>query len=403
MPTVLELRESENRSPNPQLGRHKMPVWAGRVIFWSLAIFAALNLLLWNVDKDKKSNDVWKGTGSIDLAVNGLRALPGKPGTVLLGSSLIMYPFWTMDRDRYGAIPDILHHHDSLVLQQELKNAGFANPSVYSLAVFGQMVSDSYIYVNEYLKGDKKPEYLIYGIAPRDFNDSDLSGPMSTNTFKRLIGLDNFASYANLYLPGLQDKVDFVAAHVCFFYSKRQRIQHEFDKGIIKAYKALGLEPPPRSAGGQDGQAGFMLSGSKDERWANSETEAARRYKNIAERDLGVQTGFLSRLLDVCQDRGIKVVVVNMPLSVDNRNLLPAGFYNTFRQKLQGLSDRKGVKLVDLGQSNDFVNSDFWDTVHLEHSGGYKLLKHVLPALNELRSDNAASSPAAQRRTASVN
>lgn len=385
MPTVLETREAAKQT-HPELTPPRKSGWAGRAVVWSLAIFAAINLVLWNVDKDKQSNDVWTGTGSIDLAVKGFKQLPERPGTVLLGSSLVMYPFWTMDRDRYGAVPDILHHHDSLVLRQELKKAGFENPSVYSLAVFGQMVSDAYIYVDEYLKGDKKPEFLIYGIAPRDFNDSDLAGPMSTNTFKRLVGLENFSRYANLYLPGLQDKVDFVASHVCFFYYKRWRLQHEFEKGINKVYKALGMAPPVEAIEQkQDAQAGFMLSGTKDERWANSTKEYTRRYKNIAERDLSVQTGFLDRLLDVCGERGIKVVVINMPLTEDNRNLLPAGFYSSFREKVAGLANRPGVKFLDLGESKEFDVSDFWDTVHLEHGGGYKMLKHLLPNLEELR------------------
>lgn len=390
MPTVLETREAELRSIPPVAPPSGKSGWGGRAIVWSLALFAVLNLVLWNVDKDKQSNDVWHGTGSVDLAVNGLKNLPGRPGTVLLGSSLVMYPFWTMDRDRYGAIPDIMHHHDSRVLQEELKKAGFANPTVYSLAIFGQMVSDSYIFVDEYLKGDRKPEIVVYGIAPRDFNDSDLAGPMSTHTFKRLVGLENFGRYAELYLPGLQDKIDFVSSHVCFFYNKRWRLQHEFEKAINKLYKAFGLVAPGQTEQKANAQAGFMLAGTKDERWANSTIEYTRRYKNIADRDLSVQTGFLDRLLDLCGDREIKVIVVNMPLSADNRKLLPPGFYSQYRKKIAEISNRPGVKLLDLGESTEFTTSDFWDTVHLEHGGGYKLLKHLLPTMKALSAEKTA-------------
>lgn len=385
MPTVLESRETETRSTPPAVPQPIKSGWGSRAVVWSLALFAVVNLVLWNVDKDKQSNDVWHGTGSVDLAVNGLKSLPRSPGTVLIGSSLVMYPFWTMDRDRYGSIPDILHHHDSLVLQDELKRAGFANPTVYSLAVFGQMVSDSYIFVDEFLKGDKKPEIIVYGIAPRDFSDCDLAGPMSTNTFKRLVGLGNFGRYAELYLPNLQDKVDFVASHLCFFYNKRQRLQREFEKAIDKMYKACGFGEPGQSESQARAQAGFMLNGTKEERWANSTIEYTRRYKNIAERDLSVQTGCLDRLLTLCQQRKIKVILVNMPLTEDNRKLLPPGFYASFRKKLAGISNRTGVKLLDLGESNEFTRSDFWDTVHLEHGGGYKMLKHLLPAMKELQ------------------
>ncbi len=385
MPTLLDTRGTRDRKTQPDQGAGR-PSRSGLVILWAVLIFSVVNLLCWNLDKDKQSSDVLSGTGSVDLVVGGFKNLPANPGVVLIGSSLVMYPFWTMDRDQYGnKIPDIFHHHDSMVLQKRLQEAGFANPHVYSLAVFGEMVSDAYIYVNELLKGDKKPAYLVYGIAPRDFHDSDLPGPMATNTFKRLVGLENLGRYADLYLPGFQDKVDFLASHTCFFYSKRWRLQHEFDKAIAKVYRAFGVVPPTRESSGKDSnQAGFMLTGDKDERWRCSVKEYARRYKNIGDLDLSVQTGFLVRLLDVCKERGIKVVVINMPLSRDNRELLPSGFYSLFRNKIANLTDRPGVKFIDFGDSNEFGAGDYWDTCHLEHGGGYKMLNHLLPVMSKL-------------------
>lgn len=390
MPTLLDIRETANRtSQPPEEHRSGAQSPLQMTVLWAVLIFAAINVFLWNADKDKQSRDVLTGTGSVDLVVGGFKSLSKPPGVVLIGSSLVMYPFWTMDRDRYGAeIPDIFHHHQSLVLKKRLKDAGFANDEVYNFSVFGEMVSDAYIYVDEFLKDNKKPEFVVYGIAPRDFHDSDLPGPMSTNTFKRLVGLENLARFADLYLPGFQDKIDFVMSHVCFFYSKRWRLQHEFEKAIDKAYTAVGARKAPSSQVKPEGaqQNGFMLAGDKDDRWNNSVKEYTRRYKNIGDRDLSVQTGFLTRLLDVCQSRGIKVVVLNMPLSNDNRSLLPPGFYNQFRQKVASLSQRPGVRFIDLAANvAEFGAGDYWDTCHLEHGGGYKMLNHLLPAMEELR------------------
>jgi hypothetical protein len=387
LPTLLDTREAKPGTPEAEQQSRRKSFLPGRAVFWALLIFSVINVVGWNLDKDKVSSDVLSGVGSVDLTVSGFRAFPGKPGVVLLGSSLVMYPFWTMDRDSYGSIPDIFHHHDSMVLHKRLQDEGFKNASVYSLAVFGQMVSDAYIYVNEFLKDEKKPEYLVYGIAPRDFHDSDLPGPMSTNTFKRLVDLKNFSKYANLYLPAIQDKVDFVASHVCFFYAKRWRLQHEFDKAVNKFYKLFGASAPGNAdTKKQENNAGFMLTGDKDERWANSMAEYSRRYKSISEdRSLAVQTGFLERLLQLCQERSIKVVVINMPLSQDNRKLLPAGFYKTFRSDIAKITARPGVKFLDMGDSNEFSAGDFWDTCHLEHGGGYKLLNHLLPNMKQLQ------------------
>lgn len=350
---------------------------------WALVIFASINAFLWLVaGEDKKaSNDLWSGSGSIDLALADLKRLDRRPDVVLLGSSLMMYPFWAMDKERNAGIPDIFHHHFSNTLEDALGGHSGRKPVVFSMAIFGQMISDAYIYVDEFLKGDRQPKYLVFGIAPRDFSDYDLPAPMATMTFKRLIGLNNFSRYADLYLPGWQDKADFIAAHACFFYGRRWRLQHEVDRALAKAYAAIGIGGGAKPAAAGEAQAGFMLAGSADERWANSLNEYRRRYRNIGERDLSVQTGFLRRLLSTCRERGIKVVLINMPLTDVNRQLFPSGFYESFKKALREATAQPGVTLLDLGDSPDFQHADFWDTTHLNHAGGHKLVERLLPVL----------------------
>ena len=262
---------------------------------------------------------------------------------------------------------------------------GAPKQRVYSLAIFGEMISDAYIYVNDFMKGDKKPDVLMFGIAPRDFSDSDLPAPMATFTFKRLVGMDNFPRYAECFLPGWNDKADFVASHSCFFYGKRWRLQHEVQRVVDRFYNLAGI---PKDSGvvaakadPDKNTAGFMLTGSAEERWSNSVKEYRRRYHGIGDKDLSIQEGFLNKVLDVCAERHIKVVLVNMPLAQKNRDLLPAQFYKAFRAKIATIAQRPNVKLVDLGDSPDFTESDFWDTAHLNHFGGRKLINHIAPEI----------------------
>ena len=350
-----------------------------------MILFGVLNAGLWRLESGKRSKDLWRGTGSIDLTVDSFNSLPQKPNVVLLGSSLMMYPFWSMDKQSDPQhVGDIFHHHGSVALENDLRKAGFNNPHVFSFAIFGQMVSDAFIYVNEYLTKDKAPEYLVYGIAPRDFSDYDLSSPMATNTFKRLVNLDNLAPYADLYLPGFQDKVDFVMSRACYFYSHRWRLQQDFNKVVERFYLFSGIHKP-EPAKPNFANAGFMIFGGIKERWDSSEQEYARRYKNIAERDLSLQMGFLKRLLQVSRQRGIKVILLNMPLSDVNRHLLPAEFYARYRSDLAKMANQPGVKFLDLGDNADFQRADYWDTAHLGLTGGYKVLNHLVPAIEELK------------------
>ena len=70
------------------------------------------------------------------------------------------------------------------------------------------------------------------------------------------------------------------------------------------------------------------------------------------------------------------------------RALLPDGFYGRFSQQLRQTCKRQGADFLDLGASADFHHSDFWDTTHLNHSGGHKLVKHLIPYLSpDIRHD----------------
>lgn len=391
MPEVLSAKIEPIKGPEQgsHPGSPKKPFASGLITasFWALAIFAVINLILWMAAGEEKasSKDLWGGTGSIDLALDDLKNLPNRPDVVLLGSSLVMYPFWSMDKEADSKIYDIFHHHRSHTLEKHLAGSGFSKPTVFNLAIFGQMASDAYIYVNEFLKGDRKPSYLVLGIAPRDFSDYDLPSPVHTFTFKRLVGLKNFPNYQDLYLPNWVDKADFLCTHTCFFYGKRWRLQKEIDKALEKFYQAtgsvIGLQKQETPKAAQ--QAGFMLDGSVEDRWKNSTEEYRRRYRNIADRDLSIQMGFLDKLMSVCQERGIRVIVVNMPLTAVNRQLLPNGFYQNFQETIGKMASQHNAAYVPLGASPDFNDGDFWDTTHLNHSGGHKLVSHILPHLKK--------------------
>ena len=364
----------------------------------ALTIFCALNALLWQffaVEKhpvrgigvDTARDNMWSGTGSVDVAVDEYAALPQRPTVVLLGSSLMMNTFWLMDRLVNPSLPDVFHYRGSFTLERQLAASGLPEQRVFNLASAGQMISDSYIWANEFLQGEKKPKVVILGIAPRDFYDADLPAIMATMTFKRLVGLENFDRYAPVFLPRWQDKVDFVAAHTCYFYGMRWRLQHETVRAMRQLCMASGLsprqaKPPSLTDDTQLRQAGFLLEALDAQRWSNSLKEYRGRYHNIDKQDLSVQMGFLGKLLNLCHDRGIKVVLVNMPLSRENRALMPAGFYQQFRARINSIVEqRTAVQYIDLGDANGFGRPDYWDTVHLNDQGGHKLIEQLKAAV----------------------
>lgn len=360
--------------------RPRFPAWIRRSTIAAVILFLAINALLLALSgPERNSKNLWNGTGSIEIAVKTFQKLQERPKVVLLGSSLMMYPFWALDKLKYpGQTPDIFNHRVSNQMADAYVASGQPRPVVYSFATFGQMISDAYLYVDQFLQGGKTPEYLVFGIAPRDFHDSDLPAPMSTYVFKYLVDIATFPRYAELYLPAFQDKADFVLGRICFFYGRRWHLQHQVDTAIDRAYARCGFKSENTVKPAVD-NAGFMMWGGDDARWAGSKNEYKRRYKNIEGKDVPLQMGFLRKLVELCHQRNIKVIVINMPLTDINRELMPTGFYQDFSRQVAEITNRPGVKFVDLGSSPEFVHADFWDTSHLNHAGGAKLMKHVMP------------------------
>ncbi len=352
---------------------------------FAIVLFLAVNFIMLGVLGPPRaySNNVWNGTGSIDITLKDYAALPTKPDVVLLGSSIVMYPFWAMDFQKDKSIGDIFHHHRSYTLEGALNSNGKKH-EVFSLAIFGQMASDVYIFANELFKPKDTPKVAIWGIAPRDFYDAELAGPMNTITFQRMVGLNNFGQYAEQYLPSFQQKLDFVLSKGVYLYGQRWYAQKEIRKGFNKVYNALfgttETEFKP--------QAGFNVvhqGALPDPKflWDLSVKEYKSRYRNIDTDKLSVQMDFSKKLIEMCRQKGVKLIVVNMPLSDSNRGIMPDGFYQKYINEVKSLAQANGADFVDYGADPDFVRNDYWDTAHMSFTGGYKLVDKLAPTIKK--------------------
>jgi hypothetical protein len=384
--------------PNLALGKKKTS-WLKRPLTWALALFALANIGLGEVsriDQNRSARngggDFWTNPALIDLAVAEFKGQNPPAQVVLLGSSLVMFPFWAMDASFDRNIPNIAQYHKSVALEASLKKFGLNSVPVFSLASAGQMSSDTYLYVSELLKGPRKPKVIVWGIAPRDFGDENVRSPMATVSFKQIVGLENLASYAPTFLPRFEDRIEFVANKICYLYGKRWRFQKEVEKSLGRLGEYLLKSPgaavsvvaasatPAVSSATPVSDMRTLLSGTYEQRWNASIREYRSRYRGIAERDLSVQMSCLDRTLKLCKERGIKVVLVNMPLTQTNEKLMPEGFYNRFVGDVQreAAAYGEGVTFLDLSKDRQFKDSDYWDTVHMNHTGGAKLVNDII-------------------------
>jgi len=298
------------------------------------------------------------------------------PAVVIIGSSVMMAPLWSVDARRYPGVPDVYHHHTSIELEKLLMRQGLGEQPISSFALPGLMISDGYLITEKLLRGDKRPKLLVYGLAPRDFMDDLLTGETRTVVFQRLMSLSDLPSIGDLYLSTNQEKADFILNNLLFLYGKRWRYQ---DKAANLLKSALSRLLPGTVAAPASNQAKsereFLLGRNRQEVWAKSIEEYRARYAHFNTDQFSKQEHFLDALIKTARERGIAVLLVNMPLTRDNLNLMPAGFYRQYRGTLDQLAARHHCDVLDLQSDKALTDSAFYDTVHLNRSGGDQLLR----------------------------
>lgn len=356
--------------------------WWSRPVVLGILLFVAFNAFMslserfgWFEDyTSAKYRDFWNNPASIKETVDGFNALKKAPDVVLIGSSLVMYPFWAMDAELNPNLNEFVHYHQARTLELALAKATNKTVSAYSFATSGQMTSDSLLFVDEFLKDDRSPRWLVYGIAPRDLHDSNMKSPTATLPFQYLVSIANIGKYANYLMPSWDDRCEFVSRSICYLYGHRWDFQQQVTRTIARLQKKKAPQNAPVT--------GFSTSEAALGRWGFSLKEYSGRYSGIGEADLSTQFKCLDKIASLSKERRINVVVINMPLPKRNRDLLPEGFYERYRKKLKQHASDAGVNLIDLGTSNEFTEDDYWDSAHLNHTGGHKLLNHVLPVIS---------------------
>jgi len=325
---------------------------------------------------------------------------------VFIGSSLIIAPLWSTDVKHGYFYQDCMLHHQSKALEDMLKKDGITAP-VVSLATAGQFVSDTYLIIDKLIAGNsgnkdgknaqgnaqanpstKAPLALIYGIAPRDFMDDTTGGLALTSVFDELVELSDLPKVGNLFFSTFDERADFLLNRSVYLYRKRGRYQNKFEqameKAVAKAMPAKGGQASNlavatgASAGGSstnsDPLAGFLLGGNRDDIWSKSIDEYSRRYKFFNKQQFEKQKECFKAVVSLCKKRGIKLYVVAMPITDDNRKLMPRELYGSYIECLTSTTKEAGVPFLDLQKDGAYKNDDFYDTVHLNGIGGERFL-----------------------------
>ncbi len=357
--------------------------------FLALALFVAANFAAVIASKSlifsvKDDTAVFKAA---DSAVNQYEALKKTPDIVLLGSSLVATPLWWADRDIVPNIKDFYHHHDAVTFNQALRASG-KKEDAYAFALPGVMVSDMYLIVDKIFQSSKKPNVVVMGISARDMMDDLLTGETRTPVFSRLSDISDFKGNLDLYLSSPAEKLDFALNNLVFLYGKRYRYQLKVSQFCEKMMNKVPVLQAPElqrlASQAREKQPLFATGqGTRQEMWDQSRKEYAKRYEHFNQQQFEKQSVFLGKLLERAKQRNIRLVLINMPLSQENKSLMPPGLYDSYYKTVSSLASKNRATFLDFNQGDLIAEDLFLDTAHMNADGGRKLCDKIADFLSK--------------------
>lgn len=340
--------------------------------------------------------------------VNGFANEKGAPDIALLGSSLMMTAHHAGDATKLNEVQNEVSHFHSSCLQDFIEQKTGQKPTTFSFAIAGQMASDSYLITRSLLSGNKQPKAIIYGIAPRDLIDHTLPSASSTETFKYLSRIDDLSDVALSARNSFNELFQFGLEKALYTLSRRPNLlawQHKLAYTLAPygqdAITANELKTPfllrqiayrelPDDSGANELRVGPY--GAEYEPFRDNTPEYRQRYASIKQKTYASQLSYLEKLMKLTRERGIQLIVVNMPLTPGNVALMPPGFYDQFKNKVSTMAAANGAEFLDMNKPNVFEQKHFADTVHLNGLGGVQFFKLLSEELALNRSFGAALS-----------
>ena len=269
-------------------------------------------------------------------------------------------PFYWSDKDHSCYGTDYKGYCWNQTLQNILRANGFKNTAVFDLATDGQIPSDTFLLNRKLLKGSKVPEWIVYGIAPRDFIDNLVSKESKTLIFDRLFSIKDLISEKSGFTLNLEEKLDFLVNKCCYLYGERDGIQSSFANSLTGVSQQIF---PTK----------IKAAELSTDAWIRTTEDYRKRYKTFDLVKFKKQATYFNSFCKEATGKGIKVLLVNMPLTQTNLALLPPGAYKAYHETVANAAKSNNVFFLDLQNSKQFPDSFFGDIAHLNKIGGHIL------------------------------
>lgn len=353
-----------------------------------------------NYEKRKEGPWIWWDTRAYLT-----RAL--SPDIAIMGSSQMGSAIFSAEAEHRGLAVDALDEREVTRLEAALGPLKLKHPKVFNLSLGGAMVSDHYLMARTLFKGKQKPRLVVIGVNPRDFIDNSLPAPSATDTFYFLSPYVDLGKLADVSFDGPFGRLD---------YEIKQKLPLKQALSIMKGNeppslanistftnpegRGLATKSGDSSEGPKEGKtlgtkvlaavsgsAGdvhkgvWLIPPAPPRLFMDNTREYVNRYKTTKPPCLAGEKAYFEALLSYLHEQNIETLVVGMPSLPMNRALLPASFWQEFRNYLAGAATTNGATFLDLFEDQRFTKDCFLDTVHLNRWGGSQFVSIVADTL----------------------
>lgn len=329
--------------------------------------------------------------------VKGYKELPYTPDVVLFGSSLLTRIVNEGDATYLQAPINATKHNRSRQLEDGVLARTGVPIKSFAFNLAGMHASDAAVVANGLLR-EKTPSTIIYTIAPRDLLDNLLEAPYTTEQFELMSHTSELGELASHARLSKLDRVGFWFADLCNKICAVSQCKYELATTFERNYRNVVIPILDAKVGSKKIIPPLAI-GIKTSAFDYAENlpVAPEDLNNIEKNDnlqcyrfcyqpfrpklYNAQLYYLDYFLRFAQERGVKVILVNMPLREDNLTAMMPNFYKLYKSDIAKHAAKYNAQVVDLFDTKTFVDADFIDTVHLTGHGAVKLVDKLAEAV----------------------
>jgi hypothetical protein len=331
-----------------------------------------------------------------------------EPDVLLVGSSLTGVPSMTCDdvllrgKEHTDELPNMFfhcHYSQSDYFANVLAQATGKKYSVVNLGLAGAVASDYFLIMQKAIEFKKKPALVVCTIAPAEFLWNDGRGVEKTrikSAFKSYWWPTSPAWYelafnkcyreVHFHWDNLQRELAQGRQEVVSWLSDLTHHPADFYTALENMKKGNGEDDDAQPAAKAKPKTGQNLAMRQLKKRGNELNDLELYRKRYSHLDMALYKQHMDnfkKMIKLCKDNDLPLVVVNMPLTNENKQLLDAKVAQDYAQRIASLTKEYKVPYVDMDTAGTYQLNDFYDSVHLNEFGGKKFFARLSAALGD--------------------